>query len=202
MYELPKVVMIGGEKYAIRSDYRAVLDIIAVLNNPDLQVGVLGDERAYCAMMIFYPDFGKITNCEEAFEKLLWFVDRGDDCTGYECKAKLYDFELDESMIAPAVGQALGCRIREVDYLHWWDFVDAFCQIGDGLFAQVIGIRERKARGKMAKDDREFYAKNKKMIDRVRPSTASPKNVRTLTPEEGEEFLKAWRERDKEKEAK
>lgn len=202
MYELPKAVMIGGVEYAIRSDYRAVLDIIAVLNNPDLQVGVLGDEHAYCAMMIFYPDFDKIANHAEAFEKMLWFVDCGDDCPGCERKAKVYDFELDESMIAPAVGKVLGCRIREIEYLHWWDFVDAFCQIGDGLFSQVVGIRERRARGKMTKEDREYYAKNKKLIDRVRPSIAPPKEVKTLTPEEGEEFLKAWRKKGGEKNGK
>lgn len=194
MYDLPKTVDIGGKMYDIRSDYRDVLNVIAALNNPDLGESVLGNERAYAAMYIFYPDFDKIIDFAEAFEKLCWFVDRGQTHSGAKVKTPLYDFERDESMIAPAVGQVLGCRIREIPYLHWWDFVDAFTQIGDGLFAQVVGVRMRKSQGKMTKDDKTYYAQNRDLIDRVRPPRKAP-DVRTLTPEEGEEFLKKWREK-------
>lgn len=193
MYDLPKTVEINGKTYAIRSDYRDILNVIAALNNPDLGTGVLGDERAYAAMYIFYPDFDKITDHVTAFDKLCWFVDRGNAHSGSNAKTPLYDFERDESLIAPAIGQVLNCRIREISYLHWWDFVDAFTQIGDGLFAQVVGVRARKSKGKMTKDDKAFYAQNKELIDRVRPNKKTPQNVRTLTPEEGEEFLKKWR---------
>lgn len=195
MYELPKSVEIDNKEYSIRSDYRAILDIIRVFGNKELQTGVFGDEHALAAMYIFYPEFEDIENYDEAFKKLLWFVDRGDRCAGVDAKIKLYDFEEDESTIAPAVGQVLGCRIREIEYLHWWDFVDAFCQIGEGLFSQVVGIRSRRSKGKLSKEDREFYAQNKKLIDRVNTRKEPAKNVKTLTPEEGEEFLKKWRER-------
>ena len=195
MYDLPKTVDVNGKTYAIRSDYRDILNVIAMLNNPNLGVSVLGDERAYAAMCIFYPDFVKITDHAAAFDKLCWFVDRGESHSGMDSKTPVYDFERDESLIAPAVGQVLGCRIREIPYLHWWDFVDAFTQIGDGLFAQVVGVRTRKSKGKMTKDDKAFYAQNKELIDRVRHNKKAPQNVRTLTPEEGEEFLKQWREK-------
>lgn len=197
MYELPKSVEIDGIEYAIRSDYRAILDILSVFNNSELQMGVFGDERALCALMIFYPDFEQIKNQEKAFDELVRFIDRDEKNVGKSTNTKLYDFEKDESMIAPAVGQVLGCRIRELDYLHWWDFLDAFCQIGDGLFAQVVNIRSKRAKGKMTKDDRAFYAQNKEIIDRVKPvPKGAAKDVKTLTPEEGAEFLKKWRERE------
>ena len=79
--------------------------------------------------------------------------------------------------------------------------MDAFTQIGDGLFAQVVGVRMRKSKGKMTKDDKTFYAQNKDLIDRVRPNKKAPERVRTLTPEEGEEFLKKWRNKGAEKNA-
>lgn len=197
MYELPKSVEIDKKEYAIRSDYRAALDILAVFNNSELQMGVFGDERALCAMMIFYPDFEQIEDQEEAFKKLIWFIDHGDKGIGKNAGMQLYDFEKDESMIAPAVGQVLCCRIRDVEYLHWWDFLDAFYQIGDGMFAQVVNVRQKRAKGKMTKDDKSFYANNKEIIDRVKPTPkGAAKNVKTLTPEEGEAFLKKWRERE------
>lgn len=201
MYDLPKTVDVNGRTYAIRSDYRDILNVIAVLNNPELGVSVLGDERAFAAMCIFYPEFEKITDHAAAFDKLCWFVDRGEAHSGMDSKTPVYDFERDESLIAPAIGQVLGCRIREIPYLHWWDFVDAFTQIGDGLFAQVVGVRMRKSKGKMTKDDKTFYAQNKELIDRVRPNKKAPERVRTLTPEEGEEFLKKWRNKGAEKNA-
>lgn len=201
MYDLPKTVDINGKIYPIRSDYRDILYVIAALNNPDLGTSVLGDERAYAAMCIFYPDFDKITDHVTAFDKLCWFVDRGNAHSGRSVKTPLYDFERDESLIAPAIGQVLHCRIREIPYLHWWDFVDAFTQVGDGLFAQVVGVRARKFKGKMTKEDKTFYMQNKELVDRVRPPKKAPTNVRTLTPEEGEEFLKKWRNKGVKKNA-
>lgn len=201
MYDLPKTVDINGKIYPIRSDYRDILYVIAALNNPDLGISVLGDERAYAAMYIFYPDFDKITDHVTAFDKLCWFVDRGNAHSGRNVETPLYDFERDESLIAPAIGQVLHCRIREIPYLHWWDFVDAFTQVGDGLFAQVVGVRARKFKGKMTKEDKAFYVQNKELVNRVRPPKKAPTNVRTLTPEEGEEFLKKWRNKGVKKNA-
>ena len=201
MYDLPKTVDINGKIYLIRSDYRDILYVIAALNNPDLGTSVLGDERAYAAMYIFYPDFDKITDHVTAFDKLCWFVDRGNAHSGRNVETPLNDFERDESLIAPAIGQVLHCRIREIPYLHWWDFVDAFTQVGDGLFAQVVGVRARKFKGKMTKEDKAFYVQNKELVNRVRPPKKAPTNVRTLTPEEGEEFLKKWRNKGVKKNA-
>ena len=36
IYDLPTAVEIGGVEYAIRSDYRPALDIMLVLNDPEL----------------------------------------------------------------------------------------------------------------------------------------------------------------------
>ena len=35
-YSLPTSIDVGGREYAIRTDYRAILDILAAENDPDL----------------------------------------------------------------------------------------------------------------------------------------------------------------------
>lgn len=54
---------------------------------------------------------------------------------------------------------------RRCGYLHWWEFLGAFHGIGDGLFAQVVNIRNKRARGKMLdKSEQEFARENAAVI--------------------------------------
>ena len=64
--------------------------------------------------------------------------------------------------------------IRDRDYdietntggIHWWTILAAYAEIGDCLFAQIVRIRDKKAKGKpLDKSDREFYRKNRDIID-------------------------------------
>lgn len=50
---------------------------------------------------------------------------------------------------------------------HWWSFISAYYEIGgDCTFAQVVSIRDKLARKKtLDKSDREWYRKNKKLVD-------------------------------------
>ena len=50
---LPKAACIGGRCFRIRSDFRAILDICAALNDPELT----DQDRAEVAVKIFYPDW-------------------------------------------------------------------------------------------------------------------------------------------------
>lgn len=51
-YDLPTSVTVDGTEYAVRTDYRAILDIITALNDPDLT----DEDRAAVALGIFYED--------------------------------------------------------------------------------------------------------------------------------------------------
>lgn len=60
----------------------------------------------------------------------------------------------------------MGQEIRALPYLHWWTFVGAFQEIGDCLFAQIIGIRQKLAKGKtLDKGEKDFYRSNRSLID-------------------------------------
>ena len=80
-------------------------------------------------------------------------------------RPRLVDWEQDAALIAPAVDKVLGYSCRRCGYLHWWEFLGAFHGIGDGLFAQVVNIRNKRARGKMLdKSEQEFARENAAVI--------------------------------------
>ena len=55
---------------------------------------------------------------------------------------------------------------RTVDYLHWWDVLGFFNIIGDGLFAQVLNIRTKRAKGKsLEKWEIEFLNSHKDLVN-------------------------------------
>ena len=56
-YGLPKSVEIDGEQFAIRYDFRVILDIFEAINDPELT----GQERALAMLQIFYVDFDRLT---------------------------------------------------------------------------------------------------------------------------------------------
>ena len=53
IYGLPTSVEVCGTAYEINSDFRVVLDIFEVLNDPDL----LDQEKGFFTLGFFYPDF-------------------------------------------------------------------------------------------------------------------------------------------------
>ena len=60
----------------------------------------------------------------------------------------------------------LGCDIREKDYLHWWTFLSAFREIKEGVYAMVLQIRVKQAKGiPLEKEEQKFYRENKDIID-------------------------------------
>ncbi len=168
-YELPESLKIGGVEYSIRSGYRAVLDVCAALTDPKLS----GQEKTLSAMCAFYPQYEDIPpDCwDEAMKKLCWFIDCGQEPHGGRKSPRLVDWEQDFHIIAAPVNRVLGMEIRRKtgpeDYgIHWWTFVSAYQEIGDCTFAQVVRIRDQKARGKdLDKQDREWYRRNKDLVD-------------------------------------
>ena len=51
-------------------------------------------------------------------------------------------------------------------YCHWWTFVAAYMEIGECTFQTIVGIRNKKQKGKRLDDwEREFYRANRDKID-------------------------------------
>lgn len=187
MYELPVSVTVCGCGYEIRSDYRAALDICAALSDPELDE----QEKAFTVLDIFYPAFDADNDdvaampqehYQSALEQCLWFIGGGGQQQGPTKQPQLVDWEKDFQYIVAPVNRVLGQEIRAVEYLHWWSFLSAYMEIGECLFAQIIRIREKKATGKpLDKSDREWYRKNRHLVD-----------MKTAYTEQDQNVLKQW----------
>ncbi len=166
-YDLPKTLEVGGADRAIRWDYRAALDILEALSDPELS----GEERSQAALTIFYPDFEELPPelWREAMDKLCRFLDGGEGPPARGSAPRLMDWKQDFPRIVGPVNRILGREIRENTPTHWWTFLSAYAEIGDCLFAQIVAIRYKKARGKrLDKAEQEFYRGNRTLID-LRP---------------------------------
>ena len=160
---LPVTVDIQDTAYDIRTDYRCILDICAVIADPELD----GREKSEAVLDIFYPAYRTIPakHLPEAVERCLWFVGGGEEHDGRKAP-KLVDWEQDYPLLIAPVNRVLGGEARKMEYLHWWTFLGAYQEIGDCTFAQVVRIRDRLARGKpLDKSDREWYRRNRQLVD-------------------------------------
>ena len=176
-WSLPTSATIDGVEYEIRSDFRAVLDALSVMQDAELT----DEQRAYYAFEIFYVDFDSMpsTAYAQAREFFLDFVSYGN--SNKQNAPKLADWEQDFPLIVAPVNRVLGYEIRSCEYLHWWTFIGAYLEIGDCLFAQVVGIRKKKRKGKLSKEDRRFYNENRDLID-----------FHTKYTDAEEEFFREW----------
>lgn len=162
-YDLPTSLTIGGVGYPIRSNWRAIIDILIACNDPDL------DDQAQTMVMlqILYPDWRKIPpqHVEEAIRKGVEFIDCGHK-EDSKPKPKMIDWEQDSSIIIPEVNKVASLEIRQNPGIHWWTFLGWFMGIGDGLLANVLHIRQKRQKGqKLEKWEETYYRENKELID-------------------------------------
>lgn len=164
-YELPTSLNINGVDFSIRTDFRAIIDILIAMNDPEL------DEQAKAVVMlqILFEDWQSIpSEClDEACQKASEFIDCGQlDDNPNRPKPRLMDWEQDGGMIIPAVNKVTGKEIRAIPYMHWWTFFGYFMESGECLFNTVVGIRSKKAHGeRLDKWEKKFYQESKNIID-------------------------------------
>ena len=168
-WEFPTSLTIGGIEYNIRTDYRAVLDLLTALNDTDLtdpDPNITAYMQSRVILEIMFPECDDIPaeHIQEALDKVTEFIDMGisDD----RKKPKTMDWEQDAPILIPAINKVLNCEIRAQKYMHWWTFLGAYMEIGESLFSNVIHIRQKKAKGKkLEKWEQDFYKENQSLID-------------------------------------
>lgn len=160
MFDLPVSLEVAGKPYAIRTDFRDILKILTAYDDPELQES----EKRYICMYILYEDFGSIPveAYEDAYEQAMLFIDNG---MKSEANAvKTMDWEQDAPILFPAVNRAAGCEVRSLEYLHWWTFTGYFMEIRDSIYASVLSIRQKRAKGKkLEKWESEFWKNNREI---------------------------------------
>lgn len=159
---LPESLNVGGENLPIDADFRNVLTIFAALTDEKLTQ----DEKFYVCLRRLYtvPIPRRIE--AEAVRQAFWFLDGGDMPKSKPEEIKMLDWEHDESLIMPAVSKTIGVvDVRSLPYLHWWSFLGAFGEIGEGLFSHVVHIRRKLGKGeKLSKTEKEFIRNNDELV--------------------------------------
>ncbi len=176
-YGLPAALNICGTEYAIRTDYRVILALLEVLNDPDFTDA----EKARATIETLIIDWENIADYAEALKQCLWFIDMGQ--TGGKKSPRLIDWQKDYPYIIAPVNRVLGYECRAVPSLHWWTFMSAYMEIGgECAFAQIVNIRSKLAKGKkLEKYEREWLRQNRDIVNLPQKYTA-----------EDEEMLKKW----------
>lgn len=185
-YGLPKSIEIEGKSFEIRYDFRVILEIFEALNDPELD----GRDRALSVLQMFYVDWENLPDFEKAIDECFKFINGGASESGSKKAPKLVSWQQDFPYIAAPVNRVMGCEVRGIEYdietntggLHWWTFLAAYYEIGDCFFAQIVRIRDKKAKGqKLDKADREFYRKNQSIID-----------IKTQYSQEEDDLVRMW----------
>lgn len=170
IYDLPKSLEIQGVEYEVRSDYRAILDILIALSDPELDE----QDKAIVALQIFYPDYDEIPveALPEAVKRCFWFINGGEEEQQPAKALRLMDWEQDFKFIIAPVNRVIGKEVREMEYLHWWAFLSAYMEIGECTFSQIVAIREKQKRGKkLEKYEQEWLKRNRHLVEFKRKYT-------------------------------
>ena len=175
IWELPESVEIGDSEYSINADYRNILEIIRKLSDASESAII----KILVALAMFYPDFDNIPDelYQEAANQMVWFISCGEEDDGQK-HHKLIDWEQDYKLIVSDINRVAGKDVRGEKFLHWWTFISWFNGIGEGQLSFVVGIRDKLRRGKkLSQQEREFYRKNRSMVDFKRVYTETEENI-------------------------
>ncbi len=163
-WDLPVSAEIGGTVYQINTDYRDILDIIARLSDPDVNVRTV----MYVCLALFYEEFDRMPEeyFGEATAYMMRFINCGEEENDARPHPKTIDWEQDRALIVSDINRVAGCEVRALPYLHWWTFIAYFMGIGEGRLSVVVSIREKLRKGKKLDDwERDFYRMNRAQVD-------------------------------------
>ena len=160
---LPTSILIGDKECPINTDYRDILDIFTIFNDPDL----LDGEKIACALDYFYQTDDYKADIDTAVKEMMYFLQMGDEDldTSHETSKPLYDWDQDFNIIVAPINKNMGTDIRNMEHLHWWTFFSAFMEIGESTFSTFVSIRDKLNKGKrLDKTEEKIYKENKDKI--------------------------------------
>lgn len=167
-WELPTRITVAGQAFAIRSDYRAVLDALAALQDSDLTE----TEQRVAFVRILVPRWRDLPDWDAAWAALMEFLAAGLPLDAHP-GPPLMDWQQDAPLLAPAIDAVLGHSCRRCTYLHWWEFVGAYRQIGEGPFATVVGIRAKRAKGKKLEKWEQEFVRDHPALVKLKPKRSA-----------------------------
>ena len=177
-FDLPKSVEVGENTYQIRTDFRTILEIFVMLDDPDLSDA----DKTEALLRMFYVE--RPPDPENALLAFTDFVDpRQTARTSATHNTRLIDWSQDFDLMVAPINHILGFECRAVDYLHRRTFLAAYMEIPpESVFARVLRIREKLRTGKkLEKNERTRYRKNMELV-----------SLKSKYSKREEELIEAW----------
>ena len=161
---LPTSLNINGVEYPIQSDFRAVLFYDRILRQGDHS----RDDNAAATIAAITYLLGSVPdNAEETVTQIDWFISCG--ITDHKHKPsnqllginneKPIDWKYDSRLIWSAFRRVYGVDLREVKYLHWWDFNEMLAELPEDVrLNRIIEIRTKSLADKnLNKEQKNLY---------------------------------------------
>ena len=186
MDRLPSAVQIDEVAVPINTDFRVCLRIIIAMEDEELTT----QEKLSVMLQLLYGN-DIPANTTSAVEMGIRFLDAISGTTnGGQQEAsnegRLYSFSHDATYIFSAFRQSHGIDLEKED-MHWWKFVTLFMDLdSECFFCTLINLRRQRQKGKMTKEEREYYYRIRHIVD-------LPQSGRKLDPEE-DEFMRLLQE--------
>lgn len=163
--DYPDQAEVNGEWHEIRTNFRT-----SILFELMMQDDSLGSrQKVRKGLELYYPVIPNDLNA--AVDTVLWFYRCGREETTVQKrmaarrgKTPLYSFEHDAGLIYAAFLQAYSIDLQDIEYMHWWRFRFLFNSLPkDCEFVRAMEYRSIDINDKMAKEQKEFYRKMKRM---------------------------------------
>jgi hypothetical protein len=160
---LPIAVEIDGKEYPLNADYRTAISILTAFEDPQLMAA----EKQRVMLELLYPetppDFAR------AAELAVKFLNCGEDSGASSEDAddtRYYSWTQDARCIMSAIEQTYQIDLSQTPMLHWWKFCYMFLDLNENcFFSKLIYLRKQKAKGKLTKEEREWYASMRSIVD-------------------------------------
>lgn len=177
--ELPEAIEIGGEAYAIHSDFRTALRIMMAFEDNDLA----NIEKHLVLIENLYQD--RPVERDLAFAAGVKFLNMGEESQDDDNGPRVYSFSKDANLIFAAFRQTHGIDLETAE-MHWWKFLALFMDLGaDTAFCNLVSLRKRVKTGKASKEERQAAREMGDVFFLPEPDT------RTLAEREAEaEFMR------------
>ena len=177
IFSLPTSVAAGDKSYPVRSDFRVILEIFVMLDDPDLTDA----DKTEALIRMFYVE--RPPDTEEALKAFADFVNPRRVGKREKLSSRLLDWSQDFDLMVAPINHILGTECRALPELHWHTFLAAYLEIPpESVFARVLRIREKLRTGKkLEKYERQWYKNNLDLV-----------NLKLKYSQSEKEILEAW----------
>lgn len=162
----PKSVKICGRAYSIKTDFRAWIEFEIMFQEAD----TVNKKFNLIFNMFEIPPL--VTSAHELsclLEEMIKFYNCGEKINEKEnennsSRPLIYSFKEDQFHIYTDFLRFYLIDLNEIEYLHWWKFRQMFIELPeDSKIKTIMMYRIIKINSKMSPEQRQFYAKMKKI---------------------------------------